>query len=60
VKATGKRSLSKLLACLFAALLVSALIHADCIRVGPKLRKTNARQSDFTNGEGGILCPQNS
>ena len=74
VKTTGKRSLSKLLACLFAALLVSALIHADCVRVSPRPQKTNAEpylgpgvnpsnvssRSDFTNGEGGILCPQNS
>jgi hypothetical protein len=74
VKATGKSTLSKLLACLFAALLISALIHADSVRVSPRLQKTNAElylglgvipshvssRSDFTNGEGGILCPQNS
>jgi hypothetical protein len=74
VKVTGKRNLSKLLACLFATLLVSALIHADSVRVSPRRQKTNVTQcrglrvnpsnvssmSDFTNGEGGILCPQNS
>jgi anti-anti-sigma regulatory factor len=74
VKITGKSRLSKLLACLFTALLVSATPLADCVRVGPKLGKTNAKQylgpgvnpsnvssrSDFTNGEGEILCPQNS
>jgi hypothetical protein len=74
VKITGKRSFSKLPACLFAALLASAMIHADCARVGPKPQNTNAepylgpgvhpsdvsRRSDFTNAEGGILCPQNS
>jgi hypothetical protein len=74
VKATGKGGLSRLLACLFAALLVSALIRADCLRPRPRPEKTNAKlyldlgvnqsnvssRSDFTNGEGGILCPQNS
>lgn len=74
VKTTGKRSLSKLLACLFTALLVSAMTHADCVRVGPKLQETIAEpylgpgvspsnvssRSDFTNGEGEILCPQHS
>jgi hypothetical protein len=74
VKTAGKRSLSKLLACLFAGLLVSALIDGDCVRVRPRPQKTNAEpylgpevnpsnvwsQSDFTNGDGGIPCPQNS
>ena len=74
VKATGTDGLSKLLACLFAALLVSALIHADCVRVSLKPQETNVKPylgsgvnpsnastiSDFTNGEGEILCPQNS
>jgi hypothetical protein len=74
VKVTGKRSLSKLLACFFATLLLIALIHSDSVRVSPRREKTNATQcrglrvnpsnvssmSDFTNGEGEILCPQNS
>ena len=74
VKITGKRSSSKLLACLLAAFMVSAMIRADCVRVGPKLQKTTAEpylgpelnlssvlsRSDFTNGEGEILCLQNS
>jgi ABC-type transporter Mla MlaB component len=74
VKIEGKRRLPKLLACLFAALMVSATIHEDCVRVGPKSQKTNAEpylgpgvnpsnassRSDFANGQGGILCPQNS
>ena len=42
VKATGKSSLSKLLACLFAPLLVSVLIHADCLPVRLTPQKTNA------------------
>ena len=40
VKATGKGSLSKLLICLFAAVLVTAGIPADCVQVGPTLAKT--------------------
>ena len=76
VKVTGKDSLSKLLICFFAAVLVAASIRADCVEVGPTLAKTNSRKSldlglkpndvsgrsksHFTNGEGGILCPQNS
>jgi hypothetical protein len=76
VKVTGKDSLSKLLLCFFAAVLVAASIRADCVEVGPTLAKTNSRKSldlglkptdvsgqskfHFTNGEGGILCPQNS
>jgi hypothetical protein len=74
VKTTGKCSLSKLLACLFTALLVGATTLADCLPVGPKPQKTNvglylgpglnpsnvSGRSDFTNGEGEIPCPQNS
>jgi hypothetical protein len=73
-KTTGKRNLSKLLACLFTALIISATTLADCARVGPKPRKTKVgsylglgvnpsnvlSRSDFTNGEGEILCAQNS
>jgi hypothetical protein len=75
-KVTGKDSLFKLLICFFAAFLVAASIRADCVEVGPTLAKTNSRKSldlglkptdvsgqskfHFTNGEGGILCPQNS
>jgi hypothetical protein len=74
VKATGKGSFSKLLACLFTALLVSATTLTDYVRVGPKPQETNvgsylgpgvnpsnvSSRSDFTNGEGEILCPQDS
>jgi hypothetical protein len=76
VKVTGKDSLSKLLICFFAAALVAASIRADCVEVGPPLARTNPRKSldlglkptdvsgqskfHFTNGEGEILCPQNS
>ena len=75
-KVTGKDSLSKLLICLFAAVLVAASTRADCVEVGTTLAKTSSRKSvdlglkpsdisgqskfHFTNGEGGILCPQNS
>ena len=44
LKATGKDSLSKLLICFFAAVLVTASIPAECVLVGAKLTKTNARQ----------------
>ena len=71
---TGKRSLSKLLACLFVVLLVSAMTHAESGRAGPKPQGTNvdlylgpelnpcngSSRSDFRNRERGILCPQNS
>jgi hypothetical protein len=76
VKVTGKDSLSKLLICFFAAVLVAASIQADCVEVGPTFAKTNSikcldpglKPTDvsgqskfhFANGEGGILCPQNS
>jgi hypothetical protein len=75
VKATGKDSLSKLLICFFAAVIVTAIIPADCVQLGPRLTKANAKQclvpglnanvsspskSDFTDREGGIPCPQNS
>jgi hypothetical protein len=76
VKVTGKDSLSKLLICFFAAVLVAASIRAECVEVGPTLAKTHSRKSldlglkpndvsgrsksHFTNGDGGILCPQNS
>jgi hypothetical protein len=74
VKTMGKRSLSKLPACLLTALLASAATLADCVRVGPKPQKTIAElylgpglnpssassRSDFTNGEGGTLCLRNS
>jgi hypothetical protein len=73
VKTAGKGSLSKLLACLFTAFLVSAMIRANCVRVGPEPPKTNAEQhlspgpnpssvstgSNSTNGEGDTPCPQN-
>jgi hypothetical protein len=75
-KVTGKDSLSKLLICLFAAVLVAASTRADCVEVGATLAKTSSRKSvdlglkptdisgqskfHFTDGEGGILCPQNS
>jgi hypothetical protein len=39
-KTTGKRNLSKLLACLFTALIISATTLADCAPVGPKPQKT--------------------
>ena len=39
VKATVKDSLSKLLICLFAAVLVTASIAADCVQVRPTLAK---------------------
>ena len=45
VKATVKDSLSKLLICLFAAVLVTASIAADCVQVRPSLAKTNAKRS---------------
>jgi hypothetical protein len=74
VKSTGKGSLSKLLACLFTALLASAITLADWLQAGPNPQETNAEsyvgprvnssnvssRSDFANGEGEILCPQNS
>jgi hypothetical protein len=76
VKVTGKDGLSKFLICFFAAVLVAASIRADCVEIGPTLAMTNSRKSldlgqkptdisgqskfHFTNGEGGILCPQNS
>jgi hypothetical protein len=74
VKTTGKRNLPKLFACLFAALLVSAMTHTECGRVGPKPQRANVElypareldannlssRSDLTNGDGEILCPQNS
>jgi hypothetical protein len=47
VKATGKGGLSKLLACLFAPLLLSVLIHMDCVRISHVRltpQKTNAKQ----------------
>jgi hypothetical protein len=40
VKATGKHTLSKLLICLFAAVLVTAGIPANCVQLGPTLAKT--------------------
>jgi hypothetical protein len=66
--------LPKLLACLFTALLVSAMTHTECGRVGPKPQRANVElypareldannlssRSDLTNGDGEILCPQNS
>jgi hypothetical protein len=76
VKVTGKDSLSKLLICFFAAVLVAASIRAGCVEAGPTLARTNSRksldlgltpndvsgrsESHFTNGEGEIPCPQNS
>jgi hypothetical protein len=67
VKATGKGSFSKLLACLFTALLVSAttLTKPQETNVGsylgPGVNPSNvSSRSDFTNGEGEILCPQDS
>jgi hypothetical protein len=76
VKVAGKDSLSKLLICFFAAVLVAASIRAGCVEAGPTLARTNSRKSldlgltsndvsgqskfHFTNGKGGILCPQNS
>jgi hypothetical protein len=76
VKATGKDSLSKLLIWFFAAVVVTAIISGDCAQVGRMLAKANAKQclvpglnannvsslskSDFTTGDGGIPCPQNS
>ena len=73
-KTTGKSSVSRLLACLFTALLVSAMTHAECEWLGRKPQGTHVElnpgsglnpsivsgRSDFTNGEGEILCPQNS
>jgi hypothetical protein len=73
-KTTSKRNLPKLLACLFTALSVSAMTHTECVRggarprganvvlyLGPELKANNvSSRSDFTNGEGEILCPQNS
>jgi hypothetical protein len=73
VKVTGKGGLSKLLACLFATLLASALMHADCAGVSPQPQKTSAEtylnpgvnprnvssRSDFRNCEGELLCRQN-
>jgi hypothetical protein len=64
-----KRNLSKLLICLCVAVLAGPIIAADCARIGSKPEKTSAKQfignplnmdkSDFTSGEGGLLCPLN-
>jgi hypothetical protein len=75
VRVTGKGSLSKLLICFFAAVVVTATIPGDCAHVGRTLAKANAKQclvprlnannvsslskSDFTNGEEGISCEEN-
>jgi hypothetical protein len=73
VKVTGKDSLSKLLVCFFAAVLLAANIPANCTRrpeapktiaepsPGPELNPSSVlSRSDSTNGEGGTPYLQNS
>jgi hypothetical protein len=66
VRVTGKGSLSKLLICFFAAVVVAASVPTDCVQVGPTFAKTSANdvsslsKSDFTNEEGGLSCAENS